>query len=292
MISIRRCSSASVFSGHRRSCSSMATRPGTGKSYPSRRLHAGRRSSPRTSPRRSTEERSGATRLSDNDPVSVRLLRLIRLVAAIIGICVLAGYYAEAVRVRTAGYDRRDPAISITALMTDVDLGGSRHVTNRTPDRRRRDHRATGTPCPTFILAGSARAGSAFALRSGHGRADADQFLGHVVRAVPARDADARERCGRNTGKGSSLTIVGIAVDRLAKPSAPYVEQDRCHVPDTRRPIGQPWRPPNQFGPDFAGLPYTVFAAAGGRRIRRHVYSGELDADVRSIESSAIVCRS
>jgi thiol-disulfide isomerase/thioredoxin len=72
-----------------------------------------------------------------------------------------------------------------------------------------------------------------------------------------------------------SLTIIGIAVDRRAAVDS-YLEQTGVTYPIL---VGQSaaMEAAEAFGPAFAGLPYTVFAAAGGRVAG--VYSGELHRD-------------
>ena len=72
--------------------------------------------------------------------------------------------------------------------------------------------------------------------------------------------------------RDEGLSIVGIAVDRL-EAVGPYIEQTGVNYPIL---VGQSaaMEAAEAFGPDFAGLPYTVFAAAGGLVVG--VWSGEL----------------
>jgi thiol-disulfide isomerase/thioredoxin len=70
----------------------------------------------------------------------------------------------------------------------------------------------------------------------------------------------------------SGLTILGVAIDRN-EAITPYVEKTGVTYPIL---AGQSdaMKAAEAFGPDFAGLPYSVFVATDGRVIG--TYSGEL----------------
>jgi len=190
--------------------------------------------------------------------VSVRLLRLLRF-AAIIGICVLAGYYAGRFVFPPRGPAAITPqmltesASSVTAP-THVDAVIELPVTLpdiRLPDLQGRIHSLSEWSDGPLLINFWAT------------------WCAPCLREMPMLETVWQER------RGEALTIVGIAVDRLTA-VGPYVEQTGVTYPIL---VGQSdaMEAAESFGPDFAGLPYTVFAAPGGRVVG--VYSGELNAD-------------
>ncbi len=86
------------------------------------------------------------------------------------------------------------------------------------------------------------------------------------LREMPLLESAWQAR--RETG----LSIVGVAIDRTEAVS-PYVEKTGVTYPIL---TGQSdaMKAAEAFGPEFAGLPYSVLVASGGRVIG--VYSGEL----------------
>jgi len=191
--------------------------------------------------------------------VSVRLLRLIRF-AAIIGICVLAGYYAG-----RFAFPPADPTTAITPQMltesaTSVTAPAAADAVTELPE--------TLPDIRLPDLQGRIRALSEWS--------NGPMLINFWATwcAPCLREMPMLETVWQEHAEGS-LTIIGIAVDRLAA-VGPYVEQTGVTYPIL---VGQSdaMEAAESFGPDFAGLPYTVFAAAGGRVVG--VYSGELDAE-------------
>ncbi|MFW2404891.1 MAG: TlpA family protein disulfide reductase [Gammaproteobacteria bacterium] len=173
-------------------------------------------------------------------------LRLVRY-AAVIGICILSGYYAG--RLAFTDGDQTTPATSAAPAASNAAV-----LVEHLPDFRLED-------------------------RNGEMRSLSEWSDGPLVinfwatwcapclREMPLLETTWNYR------KPDGLTIVGIAVDRREDVD-PYLEKTAVTYPIL---IGQSdaMQAAEAFGPDFAGLPYTVFAAAGGRVLG--VYSGELE---------------
>lgn len=190
--------------------------------------------------------------------MSVRLLRLVRY-ASILLICSLAGYYAGLFVFAP------DDAATITPQML-----ADAKTTVAAPE----DDAAPGAlplTLPDIQLADLD--GEAHSL---HEWAEGPLVINFwatwcapCLREMPMLETVWQER------RGDSLTIVGIAVDRIDAVT-PYIEKTGVTYPIL---VGRSdaMEAAEAFGPDFAGLPYTVFVAGGGRVIG--VYSGELERD-------------
>ena len=186
-------------------------------------------------------------------------LRLVRY-ASILGICVLAGYYA-------GRFAFGPTETSITPQMLTGAATSVAPVDGETAT-------ATITVLPTMLpdirlddLQGQPHSIAEWS--------DGPLLINFwatwcapCLREMPMLEAIWQER-------GESLTILGIAVDRL-EAVAPYVDKTGVTYPIL---VGQSdaMEAAEAFGPDFGGLPYTVFVATGGRIVG--VWSGELHAD-------------
>lgn len=189
--------------------------------------------------------------------MSARRLRAIRF-ASIVGIFALAGYYAGRLT-----FAPTEPAAPITPqMLTESASSVTRPATmalerpESLPDIRLKD------------LQGRTRALAEWA--------DGPLLINFwatwcapCLREMPMLETVWQQR------RQDSLTVVGIAIDRLDVVE-PYVAETGVTYPIL---VGQSdaMEAAESFGPDFAGLPYTVFAAPGGRIVG--VYSGELHAD-------------
>ena len=87
------------------------------------------------------------------------------------------------------------------------------------------------------------------------------------LRELPMFEAVWQER-----NSDHSLQIVGIAIDRM-EDVRPYLEKTGVTYPNL---VGQSdaMEAADSFGPDFAGLPFTVFVSADRQIL--HMHSGEL----------------
>lgn len=189
--------------------------------------------------------------------MSVRLLRLVRY-ASILLICSLAGYYAGLFVFAP------DDATTITPqMLTDA------KTTVATPE----DDASGALPLTLPDIQLADLGGEMHSLREW---ADGPLVINFwatwcapCLREMPMLETVWQER------QGNSLTIVGIAVDRIDAVT-PYIEKTGVTYPIL---VGRSdaMEAAEAFGPDFAGLPYTVFVAGGGRVIG--VYSGELERD-------------
>ena len=105
------------------------------------------------------------------------------------------------------------------------------------------------------------------------------QFLGDLVRAVPARDPVAAADRARARGEG--FQVVGIAVDFRDKVLA-YADEMEIEYPLL---IGEQdaLDAAAAFGVDAIGFPFTVFTDAQGRVVAAHM--GELTAAARRTSS-------
>lgn len=183
--------------------------------------------------------------------MNLRLLRLIRY-AAIVGICVLAGYYAG----RLVFPDGQQPAQSARpASLSAEATPESARLVDVLPDVRLAD------------LKGDLRSISEWS--------DGPLLINFwATWCAPCLREMPLLETAWNYRRTDGLTVVGIAVDRRDE-VAPYLEKTGVTYPIL---IGQSdaMQAAESFGPDFAGLPYTVFAATGGQVLG--VYSGELPA--------------
>lgn len=188
--------------------------------------------------------------------MKVRLLRIVRY-ASLFGICILAGYYAgQYVASPDSGSTTITPQL-LTESPTTVSVPDTSERTAALPEM-----------LPDIRLEDL----------NGEIRSIRDWSSGPLVInfwatwcAPCLREMPMLESVWQQRGE-TSLTIVGIAVDRRAAVD-PYIEQTGVTYPIL---VGQSaaMEAAEAFGPAFAGLPYTVFAAAGGRVAG--VYSGEL----------------
>lgn len=189
--------------------------------------------------------------------MNVRLLRLIRLLS-ILGICVLAGYYAG-----RFVFPAADNAPTITPQMLTESavsvMPSGADSTARMPETLP-DIRLNDLDGQSRVLAEWSDGPMVINFWA--------TWCAPCLREMPLLEAAWQNR------KSDALTIVGIAVDRL-EAVQPYLEQTPVAYPIL---VGQSdaMEAAEAFGPDFAGLPYTVFAAAGGRVVG--VHSGELHA--------------
>jgi thiol-disulfide isomerase/thioredoxin len=190
--------------------------------------------------------------------LSVRTLRLVRY-ASILLICSLAGYYAGLLVFAP------DDAKTITPQM----LTGA-ETTVATPEDAAAPA-ALPLTLPDIQLADLD--GETHSLREWADDPLVINFwatwCAPCLREMPMLETVWQER------QGESLTIVGIAVDRIDAVT-PYIEKTGVTYPIL---VGRSdaMEAAEAFGPDFAGLPYTIFVAGGGRVIG--VYSGELERD-------------
>jgi len=169
--------------------------------------------------------------------------------AAVICICILAGYYAGQYFF-TNGDDTRTTSESAAAV---TEASGPARLVDELPAVRLED------------LAGEMRSLSEWA--------DGPLVINFwATWCAPCLREMPLLETAWNYRKPDGLTIVGIAVDRR-EDVEPYVEKTGVTYPIL---IGQSdaMQAAEAFGPDFAGLPYTVFAASGGRVLG--VFSGEL----------------
>ncbi|MGI9342830.1 MAG: TlpA family protein disulfide reductase [Gammaproteobacteria bacterium] len=190
--------------------------------------------------------------------MSVRLLRLVRY-ASILLICSLAGYYAGVFVFAP------DNTVTITPqMLADAKTTVATPENDAAPD-------ALPLTLPDIQLADLGGE-----MRSLSEWADGPLVINFwatwcapCLREMPMLENVWQER------QGDSLTIVGIAVDRIDAVT-PYVEKTGVTYPIL---VGgsDAMEAAEAFGPDFAGLPYTVFVAGGGKVIG--VFSGELERD-------------
>jgi len=169
------------------------------------------------------------------------LLRRVRY-AAIIGICVIAGFYAGQLfwspnKAPPAG-QRPAASAAMPASIPEIqlaDLQGTMHSLDEWSD---------GPMLINFWAT----------------------WCAPCLREMPLLETTWQDN------KESGLTIVGVAIDRN-EAIPPYVEKTGVTYPIL---AGQSdaMKAAEAFGPDFAGLPYSVFVAAGGHVLG--VYSGEL----------------
>jgi thiol-disulfide isomerase/thioredoxin len=190
--------------------------------------------------------------------VNVRLLRAIRLVS-IVGIFLLAGFY-----VSLFVFGPADGA-------PDAPVTSSPSTTTRAPAEPAAD---AGAPPPDSlpdIVLGDLD-GQPHSLAEFRGQPLLINFwatwCAPCLREMPMLEARWQAH------KDSPLSIVGIAIDRLDAVK-PYIEKTGVTYPIL---VGQSaaMDAAQQFGPDFAGLPYTVIADGDGRILGTH--SGELHA--------------
>jgi thiol-disulfide isomerase/thioredoxin len=169
--------------------------------------------------------------------------------AAVIGICILAGYYAGRYFFPN-GADTRTASESAVAM---TEASGPARLVAELPAIRLED------------LAGEMRSLSEWS--------DGPLVINFwATWCAPCLREMPLLETAWNYRKPDGLTIVGIAVDRRDDVE-PYVEKTGVTYPIL---IGQSdaMQAAEAFGPDFAGLPYTVFAASGGQVLG--VFSGEL----------------
>lgn len=175
--------------------------------------------------------------------MTVRLLRLIRY-ASILGIFLLAGYYASTLVFAPAKQLPVLAASTPAALLT-------------LPDIRLKD------------MNGELRALSDWA-----GRPLLINFwatwCAPCLREMPMLEALSQSR------PDGSLAVIGIAIDRLEE-VRPYIDKTGVTYPIL---VGQSdaMEAAQSFGDEFAGLPFTVFATADGQILG--VHSGELHPDM------------
>jgi thiol-disulfide isomerase/thioredoxin len=190
--------------------------------------------------------------------LSVRLLRLVRY-ASILLICTLAGYYAG---LFVFAPDKPAP---ITPQMLAESA-----TTVATPDG---DDAPAAMPLTLPDIRLADLDGEMHSLREWSSGPLVINFwatwCAPCLREMPMLETVWQER------RGDPLTIVGIAVDRLDA-VVPYVEKTGVTYPIL---VGRSdaMEAAEAFGPEFAGLPYTVFVAGGGQVVG--VYSGELERD-------------
>jgi len=177
--------------------------------------------------------------LSPDSIVSLKLLRMIRLIAFVL-IAALAGFYANVLL-------HREPA-PMTAIEETGPESAEPVVT-----------------LPIFVLADVA----------GNPRS-IDEFTGQPLLinfwatwcAPCLREMPMFETVWQERNSGRSLQIVGIAIDR-AEDVGPYIEKTGVTYPIL---IGQSdaMEAAGSFGPDFAGLPFTIFVSADGQILLAH----------------------
>jgi len=195
--------------------------------------------------------------------VNPRLLRLVRYIS-LIGFCILAGYYTG--KIALSRSDRTAPeSLLVTPQMlsesaTTVTTTGSSYAGASLPDL-----------LPDIRLADLD--GKIHALAEW---ADGPLLINFwatwcapCLREMPLLESVWQAQ------RNEALVIIGIAVDRI-EAVGPYVDKTGVTYPIL---VGQSdaMEAADAFGPDFAGLPYTVFAASGGRVVG--TYSGELHAE-------------
>jgi len=184
--------------------------------------------------------------------VTLRLLGSIRY-ASILGICLLAGYYASTLVFAPDA----QPPVAVAAADTTAAPGPATPFALLTlPDIRLKD------------LNGDLRA-----LSDWSGQPRLINFwatwCAPCLREMPMLEALSQAR------SDGSLAIIGIAIDRLAE-VRPYIDKTGVTYPIL---VGQSdaMEAAQSFGDQFAGLPFTVFAAADGQILG--VHSGELHPD-------------
>lgn len=190
--------------------------------------------------------------------MNVRLLRLVRY-ASILSICTLAGYYAGVV-VFSPGADGNITPQMLTESANSVARTDGEDAVASLPD--------TLPDIRLVDLAGQQQSITQWS--------DGPLIINFwatwcapCLREMPLLETVWQER------QGDSLTVVGIAVDRT-EAVGPYVEQTGVTYPIL---VGRSdaMEAAEAFGPGFAGLPYTIFAAGGGRIVG--VHAGELDRE-------------
>ena len=174
------------------------------------------------------------------------LLRRIRLTAFVL-IAVLAGFYASVLL-------RPEPASTSANEVT-----GSETV-------------AAAQTLPEFIL--TDRAGKPHSINEFTGQPLLINFwatwCAPCLREMPMFETVWQERSA-----GRSLKIIGIAIDRTEN-VGPYLDETSVTYPIL---IGQSdaMEAAGSFGPDFAGLPFSVFVSADRQILLSH--SGELQRE-------------
>jgi thiol-disulfide isomerase/thioredoxin len=180
--------------------------------------------------------------------VSSNLLRRIRLTAFIL-IAVLAGFYASLL-LRTAPEPDAASALEVTdGEVIEPALTLPEFVLADMTGQMRSIEEFTGQPLLINFWA---------------------TWCAPCLREMPMLETVWQER-----NKGNSLQIVGIAIDRAEEVDL-YLNKTDVTYPIL---IGQSdaMEAAGSFGPDFAGLPFTVFISADRQILLSH--SGELQRE-------------
>jgi thiol-disulfide isomerase/thioredoxin len=171
--------------------------------------------------------------------VSLKLLRMIRLTAFAL-IAVLAGFYANvllqhepapASTLEVAGPESIEPVVTLPKFVLADVAGNPRSIDE-----------FTGRPLLINFWA---------------------TWCAPCLREMPMFETVWQER-----NSDHSLQIVGIAIDR-AEDVGPYIEKTGVTYPIL---VGQSdaMEAAGSFGPDFAGLPFTIFVSADGQILLSH----------------------
>ena len=171
--------------------------------------------------------------------MSLKLLRMIRLTAFVL-IAALAGFYvnvllqrepAPAPTLEVAGPESIEPVVTLPKFVLADVVGNPRSIDE-----------FTGRPLLINFWA---------------------TWCAPCLREMPMFETVWQER-----NSDHSLQIVGIAIDR-AEDVGPYIEKTGVTYPIL---VGQSdaMEAAGSFGPDFAGLPFTIFVSADGQILLSH----------------------